>query len=148
MIGSYARSPQLANCIGILLDAGGVTMYDAPAVLDLLRGRLDRLAEHLHADPSLVHRRFPELDFGATGTRRLTLKGATLLHMAAEYGNVEAARLLLDRGADLSIRAKLPGHYERPEEVLECTPLGYARLFPEGSESQARFLLRDQGAVE
>ncbi len=45
------------------LDAGGVTKYDAPAVLDLLRGRLDRLAEHLDADPALVNQRFPELDW-------------------------------------------------------------------------------------
>jgi len=36
---------------------------------------------------------------------------------------------------DLSLRAKLPGHYERPEEFVECTPLEYARLFP-GTESR------------
>jgi hypothetical protein len=43
--------------------------------------------------------------------------------------------LLLKRGADLSVRAKLPGHYERPEEWVECTPLEYAALFP-GSEAK------------
>lgn len=35
----------------------------------------------------------------------MTLRGATLLHVAAEYGSVEAARLLLDRGADVNARA-------------------------------------------
>src|SRR6266436_5180115 len=50
VIGSYVRSPRLGVCIDILLDAGGVTRYDAPGVLDLLRGRLDRLTEHLDAD--------------------------------------------------------------------------------------------------
>jgi ankyrin repeat protein len=59
----------------------------------------------LDAEPALLHRLFPELDFGATGARRLTLRGSTLLHVAAEYGNVEAARLLLDRGADVNARA-------------------------------------------
>src|SRR6266404_1808744 len=98
LIGSYARSAQLGTCIDILLDAGGVSKYPA-AVLDLLCGRLDRLAEHLDADPALVNRRFPELDCGSTGARRLILQGATLLHVASEYGNLEAARLLLDRGA-------------------------------------------------
>jgi len=39
-------------------------------------------------------------------------------------------QLLLDHWADLSVRVKLPGHYERPDEVVECTPLGYALLFP------------------
>ena len=170
LIGSYARSSHLPACIDLLLDAGGKTKYDLPGVLDLLRGRLDRLAEQLDADPELVHRRFPELDCGQTGARRLTLQGATLLHVAAEYCNLEAARLLLDRGAqadaratvdeagiggqtplfhamsqfndrglpvaqlliergaDLSIRVKLPGHYERPEEVVECTPEEYGKI--------------------
>lgn len=169
---SYWRSPRLAACIDLLVDAGASTKYDIPAILDMLRGRTDRLAEHLDREPSLVHRRFPGLDIGQSGCRRLLLTGATLLHVAAEYGSVEAARLLLDRGADvnaaaavdgsgvggqtpifhavtqfndyglavaellldrgatLSVRVRLPGHYERPEEFVEATPLEYASLFP------------------
>jgi ankyrin repeat protein len=189
VIATYGRSPQLGACIDILLDAGGISKYNEPSVLDLLRGRLDLLAEHLDADPTLVHRRFPDLDFGVTGARRLTLHGATLLHVAAEYGNLEAATLLLnrgadvnvrapvedsglggqtpifhavtqysdwglpvaqflvERGADLSVRVKLPGHYERPSEVVECTPLGYALRFP-GQESKTVAFLRERGAQE
>jgi len=105
VIATYARSSQLGACIDILLEAGGITKYNVPPVLDLLRGRLDLLAEHLDAEPALLKRRFPELDFGATGARRLTLRGATLLHVAAEYGNWEAAKVLLDRGADVNARA-------------------------------------------
>ena len=105
VIGTYGRSAQLGACIELLLDAGGVTRHNVPPVLDLLRGRLDLLAERLDADPALVHRRFPELDFGVTGARLLSLRGATLLHVAAEYGNVEAAKLLLERGADVNARA-------------------------------------------
>lgn len=107
VIGTYGRSEQLGKCIDILLQAGGVTKYRIPPVLNLLRGRLDPLAENLDADPALLHQRFTELDFGSTAARRLKLRGATLLHLAAEYGNVGAAKLLLDRGADVNARATL-----------------------------------------
>jgi ankyrin repeat protein len=105
VIGTYGRSTELGACIDLLLAAGGVTKYNVPAVLNLLRGRLDLLAEQLDADPALMHRRYTELDFGRTGARQLTLRGATLLHVAAEYGNVEVAKLLLERGADINSRA-------------------------------------------
>jgi ankyrin repeat protein len=191
LIASYARSAQrLSACIDILLEAGGATKYDAPAVLQLLRGRLDDLAELIDADPGLVNKRFPELDCGQTGGRLLLLQGGTLLHVAAEYGNLAAAALLLDRGADvnaratddeagiggqtaifhavtqfnddglpitqllvergadLAVRAKLPGDYERPGEIVECTPLGYALLFGGASHRRTVTLLRERGAVE
>jgi ankyrin repeat protein len=193
VIGTYGRSPELGECMDILVEAGGVTKYNVPPVLDLLRGRVDLLAKHLDADRTLVHRRFPELDFGSTGARLLSLRGATLLHVAAEYGNVEAAKLLLEggadvnaratvdeagvggqtpifhavtqfydgglpmtqllveRGADLSVRVKLPGHYEQPGEVVECTPLGYAMRFPGNehkNEHKTEAFLRERGAKE
>jgi ankyrin repeat protein len=191
LIAGYVRSPErLRACIDMLLEAGGETRYDTPAVLALLRGRLDDLAELIDAEPGLLNQRFSELNCGQTGGRCLLLQGGTLLHVAAEYGNITAAALLLDRGADvnaratvdehgiggqtaifhavtqsgddglpvtrllvergadLTVRVNLPGHYERPGEVVECTPLGYALLF--GGESQRRTvaLLRDWGAVE
>jgi ankyrin repeat protein len=193
VIGTYARSPErLGACIDVLLEAGGRTRYGLPGVLDVLRRDLARLAGQLDADPALAQRRFPELDCGSTGGRRLLLQGATLLHVAAEFGNVEAATLLLDRGADvdaratvdeagvggqtaifhavtqfgdvglpmarclvargadLGVRVRIPGHYERPGEVFEGTPLGYALLLQGESRSEGRTIafLRERGAVE
>src|SRR5262249_16512166 len=143
---------------------------------------VDSLRERIEAQPSLVRQRFEELDFGSSGQRRLTLRGATLLHVAAEYGNVDAARVLIDHGAhvnarasvdayggggqtalfhavrqfgdwgfvvakylvecgaDLGLRVRLPGHYERLDEFVECTPRQYAMLFP-GGENKCLALL-------
>src|SRR5687767_2666984 len=193
LIASYARSAErLSACIEVLLEAGGTTKFNAPAVLQLLRGRLDELAELIDADPGLVNQRFSELDCGQTGGRSLLLRGGTLLHVAAEYGNPAAAALLLDRGADvnaratvdeagvggqtaifhavtqfgdrglpmaqllvdrgadLTVRVKLPGHYERADEVVECTPLAYALRFQDEALSEGRTIafLRERGAIE
>ena len=189
LIAGYARSlDRLSACIDILLEAGGETRYDTPAVLAVLQNRLDHLAELIDTDPGLVHRRFSELDCGQTGGRSLLLQGGMLLHVAAEFGNVPAAALLMDhgadvnaratideagvggqtaifhaatqfddaglpvlqllleRGADLTLRVKLPGHYERPGEIVECTALGYAVLFGGDSQRRTVTLLREWGA--
>src|SRR6476620_10148450 len=105
LIAGYARSPErLSACIGVLLAAGGETKYDSAPVMALLRGRLDQLAELIDAQPRLVNQRFSGLDCGQTGGRSLLLQGGTLLHVAAEYGNVAATALLPDRGADVNAR--------------------------------------------
>ena len=56
-------------------------------------------------------------------------------------------RLLVDRGADLTIRAKLPGSYEEAGSTVECTPLGYAILYP-GDQGPTSAYLRELGAAE
>lgn len=186
LLGTYVRDPELlGRCIEVLLRAGGRSKHESPAVLAVIRGRMAELAELLDASPALIDQRFPGLDFGTTAARMLTLRGTTLLHVAAEFQNLEAARLLLDRGADvnaaamldetgvggqtpifhaatqredaglplvrllvergadLAIRARLPGHYEAPGEVVECTPLDYALLFP-GDEGKTVACLRSR----
>jgi hypothetical protein len=182
LLGTYYRSAELAECMEILMEAGCRSRRNVPAAMDLMRGRMDLLEGALDADPRLVGRRFAELDFGNTGTRRMLLVGGTLLHVAAEFGSVEAARLLVEHGADvnaradadgdgvggqtaifhsatqfwdkglamtrwlvehgadLTVRARCPGHYEREDEFVETTVLGYARRFPGTDRETVRYL--------
>ena len=50
VIGTYGRSRELGACMEILFEAGGVTKYNIPAVLNSLRSRLDLLAENLDSE--------------------------------------------------------------------------------------------------
>jgi ankyrin repeat protein len=152
-------------------------------VLAAIRGDVQTVSDLIHEDRSILQKRYPSLDIGTTGGRMLTLKGATLLHVAAEFGHADIARLLMDagagvnetalidadgiggqtpifhaatqggdsglaavqllleRGADLSVRCRIRGHYERLDEVFEGSALEYAERFPE-SGNQAIALLR------
>ncbi len=184
LLGTYVRDQEALNAsIRLLQEAGGCSRYDEPGVIATICGDANRIRDLVDEDSSLIKRKYPTLAIGTTGGRMLTLKGATLLHVAAEFGQVEVARLLLDCGADvnesalvdadgvggqtaifhaatqnrdfgigvvrllisrgavLNQRCRLPGHYERLEEVFEGTVLDYARLFP-GTENQTLDALR------
>jgi ankyrin repeat protein len=96
------------------------------------------------------------LDRGADVNARATVDEAgvggqtAIFHAVTQFddGGLPVTQLLIERGADLAVRAKLPGDYERPGELVECTPLGYALLFGGGSERRTVTLLRERGAVE
>jgi hypothetical protein len=55
--------------------------------------------------------------------------------------------LLAERGADLTLRVKLPWPYQRSGKVVECTPTGYAMLFS-GKDNEAVAMLRARKAAE
>lgn len=98
----YSRSDSFPDCLRLLLERGAA--LDDPRIAPVLLDDADGLAAALRADPSLIAHRTSMV---STFT---PLIGASLLHVAAEYGNMKAARVLLDMGADVNARASFDEH--------------------------------------
>ena len=93
----YTRSDSFPDCLRLLLDRGAV--LEDPLIAPVLLNDADGLATAIRANPSLLHHR-------TTMVSTFTpLVDASLLHVAAEYGNVKAARVLVDMGADVNAAA-------------------------------------------
>ena len=89
----YTRSTAFPDCLRLLLDRGAV--LDDPAIAPVL---LDD-ANTVRANPGLMTHR-------TTMVSAFTpLVGATMLHVAAEYGSANAARALIEMGADVNATA-------------------------------------------
>lgn len=110
---SDARKPSEKHEILELYVKHGLELPDTPTMA-LHRGRIDLLEEHLRRDPKLLERTFtheeiypPELGCHdeVLATHGTPLAGTTLLHMCADYDEIEIARWLLDKGMDPNVRA-------------------------------------------
>jgi hypothetical protein len=89
----YTRSDSFPDCLRLLLDRGAV--LDDPAIASVLLDDPDGV----RANPSLVTHR-------TTMVSAFTpLIGASMLHVAAEYGSAKAARALIEMGADVNAAA-------------------------------------------
>ena len=108
----YSRRPKdKSACLEIIGEAG-FALPDTP-VMALHRGRLDLLQEHLDRDPALLERRFTYGEVFAVESEgepgdaypATPVSGVTLLHLALEFDDIDVARWLIDRGADVNARA-------------------------------------------
>jgi hypothetical protein len=97
LIEMYARSDSFPACLRLLLDRGAV--LDDPRIAPVLLDDEDALDAALRSDPRLIDHR-TNLVSAFT-----PLEGASLLHVAAEFGHIKAARVLLRHGADPDARA-------------------------------------------
>jgi len=108
-----SRNPEAKHRILELYVQHGFTLADTP-VMALHRGRIDLLQEHLRRDPQLLQRTFPHEEIyppelgchdEVLATQGTPLKGTTLLHLCADYGELEIAEWLLAQGMDPNVRA-------------------------------------------
>lgn len=95
----YSRSDRFPDCLRLLLERGAP--LDDPAIAPVLLNDADALVAAVRANPSLLQHR-------TTMVSAFTpLVGASLLHVAAEYGHFKVARALLELGADVDATAAL-----------------------------------------
>jgi ankyrin repeat protein len=144
----YSRGAKAKNACFEIVGAAGFALADTP-MMALHRGRLDLLQEHLDRDPSLLERRYThgEIFFnrdGAPGDAypSTPVSGGTLLHLALEFDDIDVARWLIERGADVNARATVDA-----EGFGGHTPLFHTvvTLAWSRDDSRARLLL-DHGA--
>lgn len=98
----YTRSDRAPAFLQLLLDHGAEP--DDPLLTPLLLDDASTLESVLAVSPSLLsHRTTLACAF-------TPLRGASLLHVAAEFGCLQAARVLLAAGADVDARAATDEH--------------------------------------
>ena len=121
------------ECLELLVQAGA--SYTDGAEMDILRGRIDLLRARLAGDPRLVdaHSGFRqqwETGFGGF-FGGAPLHRPTLLHICAEYGALEAARVLIAAGADVNRRAQPAGEgFGNQTPVFHAVASNHNRSFP------------------
>lgn len=97
LIEMYTRSDRFPACLRLLLERGAE--LGDPVLAPVLLDDPEAIEKAIDDDPSLLSQRS---DLVSAFT---PLLGATLLHVAAEYGHLRAARVLLERGAEVDARA-------------------------------------------
>ncbi|HXW92172.1 MAG TPA: ankyrin repeat domain-containing protein [Terriglobales bacterium] len=108
-----SRKPDAKHQILEMYVQHGLDLPDTPTMA-LHRGRTDLLEAHLRRDSNLLRRTFsheeiypPELGCHdqVLATQGTPLSGTTLLHLCADYDELEIARWLIERGADVNAKA-------------------------------------------
>src|SRR5262249_50390461 len=124
----------------------------------LHRGRIDLLEEHLRRDQGLLTRTFshheiypPELGCHEDPLLALCgtpVVGGTLLHLSVDYGEMEIARWLLERGMDVDTKAQVDSEGFGGHTALFGSVVSMLHPYQKHGEAEPGFtrLLLDYGA--
>jgi hypothetical protein len=114
LLQTYARNPKGKHRCLELLAEHGIDLPDTPTMA-VHRGRTDLLEAHVRRDPAVLDRTFsheeiypPTLGCHADHSLALNgtpLGGTPLLHLCVDNGEIEIARWLLERGANVNAMA-------------------------------------------
>lgn len=97
LLEEYTRSDRLPECLRMLIDCGASLLDQV--VLPVLLDDADGIRAMIKAKPDLIRHRTTLI------SSFTSLVDATLLHVAAEYGNQVAAKTLIELGADVNAPA-------------------------------------------
>jgi len=155
---SDSRRPDAKHAILEMYVQHGLTLPDTPTMA-LHRGRIDLLEAHLRRDPGLLKRTFGHKeifppDLGChedpLATQGTPLDGTTLLHMCADFDEMEIARWLIEQGADVNTRAAVSAEGMGGHTALYCAVVSQAAFWPNhqhrADEAPIARLILDQGA--
>ena len=152
---TYSRNSRGKHGCLELFAEHGIELPDT-APMAVHRGRIDLLEEHVRRDPGLLARTFaheeiypPALGCDADQSLALhgtPLAGTTLLHLCVDNDEIEIARWLIERGADVDAKADVDaagfgGH----TALFGCVVSQAYRCGLQGDGAFARLLL-DHGA--
>lgn len=148
LVGTYSRGATGKHACLEVLAAAGLKLPDTPAMA-FHRARIDLLEAFLRKDPALLERRFgeaeifpPELGLKpGDGLHVTPVAGGTLLHLAIEYVEIDVARWLIERGADVNARSAVDA-----EGFGGHTPLFHTAVTLSGPDDLLARLLLDHGA--
>jgi len=113
---TYSRNPPGKHKCLEIVDSQVMRLPDTP-VMAVHRGRIDLLEALFRRDPDLVRRTFSHEEIyppalGCHSDHSLALggtpiAGGTLLHICADFDEIEIARWLIEHGADVNAKAEI-----------------------------------------
>ncbi len=124
-----SRNPDAKHAILEMYVASGFELPDTP-VMALHRGRIDLLEAYIDRDPLILNRTFsheeiypPEMGCHdeILATQGTPLAGTTLLHLCADYDELEIAEWLIAKGADVNARSAIDANGFGGYTPLFCT---------------------------
>ena len=99
LLEEYERSDRLGDCLRLLFARGA--MLRDPVVAPVLLNDADAIKAAIFATPAVLQHKTTLV------SAFTSLVGVSLLHVAAEYGNFNAARALVEAGADVNAMAEV-----------------------------------------